>query len=158
VFIFYLPENEPPGLKEKPMEMIIITPIVIGILVYLTCKAFTWEWRKWKYRSKPIKFGTSFEPISVNSPYRNTMRQAFIAYMNSDMWKGVRDQVIYRDGGLCRKCNHRGKVVHHKCYRYWGMGNSAEVRDCMLLCSSCHDVEHSSGNVSVPFFAKRNYE
>jgi 5-methylcytosine-specific restriction endonuclease McrA len=90
------------------------------------------------------------------SPYRESMKMTFRAYMSSDMWQRVRERVIYLYEGQCAYCYEDGYVVHHTNYRNWGKGNQSEVDDCMYLCSSCHDDVHMGLDQHVvPFFAKR---
>lgn len=65
-------------------------------------------------------------------------------------WKSKRQEIIYRDLGLCNRClTSKNLVVHHKYYidgrMAWEYPNGALI----TLCKSCHDIEHSVKAIPV---------
>jgi hypothetical protein len=86
----------------------------------------------------------------------HSMRKVYDEYTSSDEWKRVVEIIYARDKNKCQKCRKAGVVVHHKNYDNWGKGDDSEAEDCELLCTRCHNKEHKSGEVHVPFWARRN--
>lgn len=64
-------------------------------------------------------------------------------FYHSRQWKRAREQVIARDGGLCRNCKRRGIVKkfdvvdHIKEMKDGGLKLSLDNLEC--LCHSCHN-------------------
>lgn len=65
-------------------------------------------------------------------------RIAYRAYLRSDHWRGVREIVMRRTGGMCSQggCKERARDVHHDFYR----ANLFDTRpeDCTPLCKKHH--------------------
>ena len=90
--------------------------------------------------------------------FRQIMISAYTAYQSSVEWLALVKAVNARDGGVCRRCGQSavvGGVVHHEHYSDWGKGDAVEAESCVLVCRKCHGVEHRSGAVDVPFWARR---
>ena len=67
-------------------------------------------------------------------------------FYKSSAWKKCRESYIISVHGLCERCGHPGKIVHHKQYI-----NADNVNDPMItlnyenleyLCHTCHNKEH----------------
>lgn len=57
-------------------------------------------------------------------------------YLESDLWKTIRDNVLLRDGGKCRVCQGRTKVaVHHRNYDSATMSGD-DLESLITLCKS----------------------
>jgi len=74
--------------------------------------------------------------------HRKGRKSNYSLSLNSDYWKEVRQRILARD----RKCVKCGSIlfleVHHKTYK--NKGNELEhLEDLILLCSKCHQKEHS---------------
>lgn len=58
-------------------------------------------------------------------------------YLSSDLWSGIRNRVLLRDGYACNLCIARGNAVHHLSYSrevLLGEDDSSLV----TLCNRCH--------------------
>lgn len=58
-------------------------------------------------------------------------------YLDSDLWKGIRERVLKRDRGCCRRCGGHATQVHHT--HYWR--EVLEGRDdsyLVAICRGCH--------------------
>lgn len=75
----------------------------------------------------------------------------YIQYLQSDNWKGIRQQVFVRAltnakcnnrFGICEKCGYQPYKpclqVHHKSYGE----NMNRLDNLILLCTRCHKAEH----------------
>lgn len=97
------------------------------------------DWKRWqenKLREQRIGEWTSrFEKADGNSrEWQNVYR----AYLQSDVWKEKRRQVLDRANGKCEKC---GVIlldpdVHHLTYDR--VGGNERLDDLMVLCFPCH--------------------
>jgi 5-methylcytosine-specific restriction endonuclease McrA len=94
------------------------------------------EWQKKQIRNKKVKEWTSeFRRADGN---QDEWKKVYRAYLQSDIWKEIRSQVLSRANGRCEKC----KVilldpdVHH--LNYHRVGGNERMEDLMVLCFSCH--------------------
>ena len=76
-------------------------------------------------------------------------KKRYSKYLNSDVWKGIRELVKKRDGYRCLLCNasedKENKVhlsVHHRTYEN-KFNESEHLGDLTTLCRSCHDISHN---------------
>jgi len=92
--------------------------------------------------------------------YRLAFRELYLAYQNSKHWKEVVKEVRARDNNRCVDCGKsEGRLtIHHSDYDNWGIGDSREAGDCVLVCEKCHNKRHRDNSVNVPFWANRNGE
>lgn len=76
-------------------------------------------------------------------PWGAARRRAFFElyteYLASPEWARVRQAVVERDRGECRRCFGAGEVVHHLTYKRIG---AEWLEDLMLLCTGCHTGAH----------------
>ena len=79
------------------------------------------------------------KPIADN---RFISKSRKIAYLQSDTWKQVRQQVITRDK-VCVVCGNPGMDIHHIKYNNLATGSQNEVADCCYLCRHCHNAIHN---------------
>ena len=73
-----------------------------------------------------------------NALIRELGYKSYKDYLNSRMWKHVRERVLKRDRGVCLACNGPAQVVHHRSYC------KASIRGMRLdylvsLCHKCHE-------------------
>ena len=63
---------------------------------------------------------------------------SYRAYLASDLWKSIRQQVFDRDGGICRLClKRKAKSVHHITYHEDTL--RGETLDQLVsICGGCH--------------------
>jgi 5-methylcytosine-specific restriction endonuclease McrA len=98
----------------------------------------------------------------IELDYREAMRELYRYYQDSKYWQSLVKEVKIRDKNKCVDCgelileNGRG-FIHHTSYVNWGLGDSREVGDCILLCEKCHIKRHRK-LIEVPFWAMRDVE
>jgi 5-methylcytosine-specific restriction endonuclease McrA len=57
-------------------------------------------------------------------------------YLNSSVWKKLRQVALDRAGNRCQVCNSKAFLeVHHRRYTDWGSEN---ITDLTVLCKKCH--------------------
>lgn len=62
-------------------------------------------------------------------------------YLRSKHWRGLRAQVLERDGHRCRRCRtDRNLSVHH---RYYDVLGAERLSSLETLCEDCHRAVHS---------------
>lgn len=61
-------------------------------------------------------------------------------YLQSPLWKKVREKAIKHYGQICARCGEFGNDVHHLTYERSG-GNEL-LEDLQVVCRSCHDAIH----------------
>jgi 5-methylcytosine-specific restriction endonuclease McrA len=65
-------------------------------------------------------------------------------YLESELWKAIRDKVLKRDDGLCLVCRCRASEVHHRSYATEVLkGEKLEL--LMSICRPCHKAIHFDG-------------
>ena len=75
----------------------------------------------------------------------NTPNERSKVYATS-RWRGVRAEVMLRDGFICVRCylegrRSPGKIVHHRIPLKSG-GEAFDPNNLELLCHDCHEREH----------------
>lgn len=61
-------------------------------------------------------------------------------YLKTNYWKGIKDQVLERDGFKCRLCNSEKELhVHHRTYDYL---EDEKLEELITLCKRCHYITH----------------
>ena len=76
-------------------------------------------------------------------------KKAYLAYLKTPHWKGLREAVFKRDGHRCVECNDTHRLEgHHRVYRT--PLESCTTDDIVTLCRRCHRVEHGR-TVAWPF-------
>lgn len=97
------------------------------------------EWTDWKAEyEKKIKIDKwilLFQQVDQN---KIAWKKTYDSYLQSDVWKEIRNQAIPRAKGKCEKC---GAVisdpdVHHKSYMH--IGGKEKPEDLQVLCYPCH--------------------
>lgn len=77
---------------------------------------------------------------------RNNKRLSddYLLYMNSDLWKRLRDRII-RERVTCERCGHNrgGLHVHHITYERLGYELDSDLQ---VLCRCCHRIVHYQKN------------
>jgi 5-methylcytosine-specific restriction endonuclease McrA len=65
-------------------------------------------------------------------------KRIYSSYLQSDLWKGIRDEAIARAGGKCEICDSpsRHLNVHHKTYVH--VGGNELPQELEVLCFTCH--------------------
>lgn len=76
------------------------------------------------------------------------------SFYKSSAWKKCRASFIISKHGLCERCNCKtGTIVHHKVYLTLENINDPNItllfENLELLCSSCHNNEHHSTDVTA---------
>jgi hypothetical protein len=61
-------------------------------------------------------------------------------YLQSPLWKKIRNKAIEHYGSICGKCGCEGNDVHHLSYDRAG-GNEI-LEDLQVLCRECHEAIH----------------
>jgi hypothetical protein len=70
----------------------------------------------------------------------NARKDAYEAYINSDVWSDKRRERLKLDSYRCQKCGTAENLhVHHRTYKNF-MHESME--DLVTVCISCHDLIH----------------
>ena len=82
----------------------------------------------------------------MNKEYRN--------YLNSKEWAEIRIDLFNQRGFKCENCNkkfksQKGLEIHHLNYKNIF---KEEPKDLLILCSSCHRLEHKQTKSDKPIF------
>ena len=67
-------------------------------------------------------------------------RQRYQTYLQSDVWKAKRKEVLKVAGYRCRRCGARATEVHHETYKRIYNEN---LSDLTALCENCHKAAHT---------------
>ena len=74
-------------------------------------------------------------------------------FYKSKAWQDCREAFFIFRHGLCERCGRPGKIVHHKIYLTPENINDPYItlsfENLELLCSSCHNKEHHSTDVTA---------
>ena len=71
---------------------------------------------------------------------KKNLSKEYLAYIESSIWKELRDTVVERDNGRCTKCGHKGQLqAHHVTYERLF---NEEINDLVTLCKHCHEEAH----------------
>ena len=63
-------------------------------------------------------------------------------YLKSPQWAGIREQIIYRDGGACRICGEKEKLEVHHIRGKHRFHERNHPEDLITLCDACHQMIH----------------
>jgi hypothetical protein len=63
------------------------------------------------------------------------------AYLQSPLWKQIRQKAIDAYGTICGKCGNHGTDVHHLTYDR--VGGNELLEDLQVLCRECHEAIHA---------------
>ncbi len=72
---------------------------------------------------------------------RKDMKNNYLEYMDSDLWKETREPVLIRDNYTCQICGSPANHVHHLNYAHFMNEYKFEL---VSLCESCHMKEYHS--------------
>lgn len=72
-----------------------------------------------------------------NAALRTLGFENYAEYLESKLWKSIRERVLERDKHRCRFCNLRATSVHHSSYAKEVL-LGLELRWLAAICSSCH--------------------
>lgn len=64
-------------------------------------------------------------------------KQSYYQYLESDLWRSIRECVLKRDGGKCRCCGRPTRTVHHKSYDRVVLDGKKD-EELISLCTDCH--------------------
>lgn len=70
-------------------------------------------------------------------------------YLNSELWKKIRKNVLKRDNHLCKFCNKKATQVHHTSYDYNTMKGD-DLNHLYSCCGFCHKKGHRKKEASKP--------
>lgn len=90
--------------------------------------------------------GNQYLRRSVN--LRKLGFETYSEYLQSDLWKSIRQWVLKRDRYICRRCKGRAWQVHHKKYVMKAM-NGTNLGLLVSLCGDCHKFCEWDGNRKV---------
>lgn len=80
-------------------------------------------------------------------------KQQYLAYLQSDHWRSLRNQALLNAGGKCEFCQTVNFLKgHHLRYRNL---TDCTAEDVMILCNSCHCRWHEKHNSR--YIAKREW-
>lgn len=105
------------------------------------------EWKRKQEKERKISDWTKrFEQAKKNQP---EWIKVHAAYLKSDIWSEIRDQVIIVAKSKCESCgsNHGILNVHHKTYER--IGGNEKLEDLQVLCFSCHQKADRIRNIKT---------
>lgn len=94
--------------------------------------------------------------VGVQAHSKN-YRDTYVAYIQSDHWRNLREQALIKAGYCCEACHGKRPLDgHHLIYR--DPLESGVVDDIMALCRICHDVWHDwlDANGKKPHYFNRS--
>jgi len=77
-----------------------------------------------------------FRPLGWRPP----VKKADPFYLSSE-WRQLRDFVLMRDGGRCRRCGKPARTVHHIIEIRDG-GERLDPNNCESVCNDHHAIAH----------------
>jgi hypothetical protein len=93
--------------------------------------------RKRSKKGKPPKRKRPYQPRSFKRCLKHLGFQSYQEYLQSDLWKSIRERVLVRDNRICKACNAQANTVHHLIYNFKVL--SGEFDDALVaLCIDCH--------------------
>jgi 5-methylcytosine-specific restriction endonuclease McrA len=93
-----------------------------------------------KRRKREEKRSRGFPGIDYrarNAALRTLGFDTYAEYLDSKLWKGIREQVLERDNHRCRLCNLPAYSVHHASYGK-AVLLGLELKWLAAICPSCH--------------------
>lgn len=97
-----------------------------------------------------VFYGVSFlvEIIGVDN-----VKEWAKPFYKSKAWRDCREAFFISKHGLCERCGRPGLIVHHRIYLTPQNINDPNItlsfENLELLCSSCHNNEHHSTDVTA---------
>jgi 5-methylcytosine-specific restriction endonuclease McrA len=97
------------------------------------------KWKEWQknklWKQEVQKWISRFKQVDDNQV---EWQKVYRAYLQSDVWKEKRDQVLSRANGKCERCKAIifDPDVHH--LKYDRIGGNERLDDLMVLCFPCH--------------------
>jgi 5-methylcytosine-specific restriction endonuclease McrA len=64
---------------------------------------------------------------------------SYAEYLESDLWKEIRNRVLIRDGLRCRVCASEATQVHHKSYDRCVLAGES-IDQLISICETCHEA------------------
>lgn len=86
---------------------------------------------------KRVNRGKSF--MSRNLLIQKLGFASYSAYLDSDLWKGIRERVLARDRGICQVCKGPGSQAHHRVYALVGLLGK-RIENIVTICRACHQL------------------
>ena len=119
------------------VKAVILLAVVLGICAMLPASIFFWL-----IVMGSVGYLFYKKPIDSNHRYSSPFSKAkYEQYLQSDIWKIRRDNVLARDRYECQMCGRTNRLhVHHIVYK--NLGNEP-LSDLVTLCSSCHKKVHN---------------
>ncbi len=81
--------------------------------------------------------------VRLRAFYNDQWWTAYNAYLKSDHWRDLREQVLYRDGFQCQLvlygCTQAATQVHHLTYEHVTREALSEL---VSVCNNCHEQHH----------------
>jgi hypothetical protein len=74
---------------------------------------------------------------------------SYKAYLKSDLWSSIRQQVLDRDGHQCRSCARKANQVHHRRYSIEVLRGEA-LEWLQAICGRCHRGIEFTSKGKVP--------
>ena len=100
-------------------------------------------------KRKSKKKTANIDPYYLSSPIRLDVNEQEIQwikkqptykeYLQSDVWRKKRTQVLIRDNHKCVHCGNKATEVHHKVYTIWG---KEKLKHLESICNTCHMTIH----------------
>ena len=91
-------------------------------------------------QENPWKDAPDVYPIPPPPRYRGLRKVWYNKYLESDIWKKKRWEVMKRANYACEVCGDRpARHVHHLCYDYVGREPLSHLQ---AICLHCHADEH----------------
>lgn len=92
-------------------------------------------WRVDEKKKRPDDFQEAFPPHDIDYP----------AYLESELWKDIRERVLQAANHLCMGCGKKAKEVHHRDYRPRIL-RGEDLSLLVPLCRKCHKFIHTDAN------------
>jgi hypothetical protein len=92
-----------------------------------------------EYREERVRMEIEFEKLQ-----RESFKEQYHQYLQSDLWKNKRDLILKRDNYTCQSCLvKQATEVHHFSYEsYKQKPGSERGWELISVCRDCHKREH----------------
>ena len=113
------------------------------------------HWRGGKARRKEQvvvkrrRFLSKLQAQELRDNLRTLGFNSYAQYLNSTLWKSIRQKVIDRDGGTCRGCGSDSFSVHHSQYSLATLKGELLVH-LHSTCGRCHREFHKNHRAESP--------